>query len=123
MLFFFALIKNLPGLFLEFAKFLFGAADGHLQGVVVIQGEHAHKAFAVDLLLVVAYQHLKGLYHSQRHEVLHLAECTHDNIKLPHARTSLLYKSDFVRYNKRARPIIAELFYFSIRKADDLYKK
>ena len=85
----FGLHENFLGLLPEPTELLLGAADGHMEGLMMVQGKHAHKAFAVDLLFFVAHQHLKGLHHGQGHEIPYLPKGCHLNIKLPHEIASL----------------------------------
>ena len=86
---------------MEFTEFLVGTSDAHANGIAVIQTKHADKSFSIDLLLIVTYQHIKRLHHSQRYELLHLAEGANVNVKVMHPFLLTLYKIDIVRYNDR----------------------
>ena len=70
----------------KLGKLLVAAPDADLQGAGVIQAEHSDKAFSVHLLLFISHQNLKGLYHCQRHKILHLPEGLDADIKLMHQK-------------------------------------
>ena len=83
-----ALCHSIP----ETAEILFRAGDLHENRLPVIQAEHAHKAFSVDLLAFGADQDIKGLHHCQGNKRLHLTEGANVDMKFPHRIPPVLYK-------------------------------
>jgi len=82
------------------AVFFVRAGDAHLQRMPVIQTTHTHEILAVDTLVVISYQNLKGLTHGNAHKILNLTERTQPNVEFVHKRPPRLYKSSFIDYNK-----------------------
>ena len=68
----------------EATELLIGAADGHIYRLGMVQGEHTHKAFSVDLLCFVANQHIKGLDHGKIDKFPYLQGGADVDLKLMH---------------------------------------
>ena len=69
---------------MEAFKLLLGAANADTNRAIIVQTEHTHKTFSVDLLLFVTYQHIKGLHHGEGYKIPNLAEGTDPDVKLMH---------------------------------------